>query len=186
MCYISFYLKEIEKLLIYRIQDRQSLYYLASLLPPTLPGVQLASSHKPQGLVLVHRPKLKNQQLRCILALKCFTRFCWTQPEVSTGRRFPLLVRHLKISTGTAMEGTMKYMVFSFILLLPHCQYCDYSKCSSPTASPGVFVSSHSLHHCEAAHLLCVPTFPFTVYKSSLVVSWTLHYRRKHTTKCRT
>lgn len=151
-------------------------------MPPILLRVQPASFRKPQRLVLVHGPKLRYQQLRCILALKCFTRFCWTQPNIITGRRFPLLIRHLK---RRAMEGTVKYMVFSFIPLLPHCQRCDYSKCSSSTVSPGVYVSSHSLHHCEAAHLFCVSTFPFTVYKSLLVMPWILHYIRKHNTKCR-
>jgi len=95
------------------------------------------------------------------------------------------------------MEGTVKYEVFIFILPLPCCQCCDYSKCSLPTVSPVLFVSIGRLqskfsftvppgeHHCEAAHLLCVPTFSFTVYKSSLVVSWMLYYMKKHIIKCR-
>lgn len=102
---------------------------------------------------MVHRPKLRNQQLRCILELKRFTRFYWTQPKVSTDRRFPLLIRHIKISIATVMEGTVKYKAFIFILQFPHWQCCDYSKCSSPTVSPVLFVSSCSLQ--RKSHLLC-------------------------------
>lgn len=93
--------------------------YLASTLPPTLFCVQLASFHRPQGLVLVHSPKLRNQQLRRILELKCFTRFFWTQPKASTDRRSPLLLRHIKIPVVTVTEGTVKYEMFIFVLLFP-------------------------------------------------------------------
>lgn len=160
------------------------------MLPPTLFRVQLASLHKLQGLVLVHGPKLRNQQLRCIWELKCFTRFFWTQPKASKDRRSPLLLRHVKIPVVTVTEGPVMYEMFIFVLLFPGDTVVITVSAPRPLfrqcyLSAAVLQRQFSITVPPAARHSSFVSQP-SPYKSSLVLSRMPYCARKHNIKRRT
>lgn len=117
-------------------------YYLASQLPPTPFSVWLASSVN--HLKDQTTPKLRNHQLRCILELKCFTGLQLDSAQDIHGQ-IAIAHKTYKNFHCYSNERHSEIQGIYFCPAVSHRQHCDYIKCSPPTVSSILFVSSCSL-----------------------------------------